>query len=735
MIKNPGGEVAFWSVLLVIAGATVTYQTFADGKTVLGFIFLLPALAAASLWFGVRWTKWILVAYFAVVCLGGLVQLAQAFSWYRIGKLFVAGYTIQMFARWNGPPQDDDDDPVTLYPTYLLGLAVFFCATTAAAGTSNSLLDISADGKLLACSNRDSGTVTIVDLTSHTKLREFRVGEKPEGVTFLGATNKLAVAVYAEDKVAIFNTANGGRLADIDVFDEPYGIVSDSQGERLFVTLDYPGRIVEIDAGEGKLLREASVGEFVRGIAVSEKTSRLLVTEYYTAKVKAIDIGSLKVVDEWKGASTDNLARQITLNPRREKAYLPNIRSRITTIHGTGSIFPYVSILDTAVIDNGILHNGATAGKRRKRIPVDSVFSSLVTANPWEIAVSPNARELYVVFAGTNDMFACEVLDDDYREIKLRKRIDLGANPRAVRVAPNGETFYVYNALDFNVVAYDTQTLKPIADIAVTDNPLGDEILAGKRLFYSALQPMVGRRWISCSSCHPDGEADGRTWHNPEGLRNTQSFAGMAWTHPIHWSADRDEVQDFEHTIRGPLMQGRGLIRGKVQDQLGQPNKGLANTLDALAAYSNSHKFSLSPYAKNGLSDAAKRGREIFLAEQTRCATCHSGPFLTDSRPRAAKDIIRHDVGTGQDDPGEKMGPAYDTPTLLGVYRTAPYLHHGKAATLADVLTTNNKDDKHGKTSHLSAEQINDLVEYLKALPYEDPVPAAKAERLTKIAR
>ena len=33
----------------------------------------------------------------------------------------------------------------------------------------------------------------------------------------------------------------------------------------------------------------------------------------------------------------------------------------------------------------------------------------------------------------------------------------------------------------------------------------------------------------------------------------------MAHTHPIHWSADRDEVQDFEYTIRGPLMQGRGL--------------------------------------------------------------------------------------------------------------------------------------------------------------------------------
>ena len=72
------------------------------------------------------------------------------------------------------------------------------------------------------------------------------------------------------------------------------------------------------------------------------------------------------------------------------------------------------------------------------------------------------------------------------------------------------------------------------------------------------------------------------------------------------------------------------------------------------------------------------------------------------------------------------MEPAYDTPTLLGVYRTTPYLHHGKAPTLEDVLTKHNTDDRHGKTSHLSSEQTADLVVFLKSLPYENPVVAAK---------
>ena len=330
-------------------------------------------------------------------------------------------------------------------------------------------------------------------------------------------------------------------------------------------------------------------------------------------------------------------------------------------------------------------------------------------------------------------MFACDVVDDDYREIALRGHLRLGHNPRAVRVAPDGETFYVYNGLDYAVAAYDTQRLRLLATIPVCDNPLGEKVRWGKILFHSALQPMVGRRWISCSSCHPDGESDGRTWQKQEGQRDTPSLSGLAWTHPVLWSANRDEVQDWEHTIRSSLMQGRGLIRSDVQPVFGPPNKGRSADLDALAAYTSSHKFTLSPHAKGGLSEAAKRGREVFLSAKAGCSRCHTGPYYTDSRPRQPERIVRHNVGTGDDDPTETMGPAYDTPTLLGVYRTAPYLHHGKAVTLDEVFSIHNPADRHGTTSHLTKPQITDLVAFLKSLPHEDPESSATKAGLTKI--
>jgi len=611
-------------------------------------------------------------------------------------------------------------------------LPAFFVAVVALAGTtplcsassSSSLMQISADGKLLVCTNRDSGTASVVDLSSKEVLREVKLGKKPEGLTFIGPTHQCAACVYESDKIVLFDADSGAILHTVDVSDEPYGIVSTSDGSKLYACLDYPGQILEIDSRSGQILKEFKAGRHPRGLALSDDDGTLYCTEYLTGTVISLDPQTGHEKQRWEGLSTDNLARQIVLHPILNRAYMPHLRSKIDVAQGEGSIFPYVAVINTHPADDD---------KPRKRIPMDSFRGTLVTANPWECEISRDGTTLYVVFGGTDDMFVCNILNDNYREITYRNYLRLGHNPRAVKEAPDGKHFYVYEALDFQVSEFDTRTNQKTDTIKVCDAPYSEEHLTGKILFYTALQPMTGRRWISCSSCHPDGEPDGRTWHNPEGLRNTPSLAGVAWTHPLHWSADRDETQDFEHTIRGPLMQGRGLVRGPIPEALGEPLAGRSGQLDDLALYNNSHKVPLSPHAKDGLSAAAGRGRTLFFSKQTRCAECHKPPFYTDSNPAFSPQL--HDVGTGNDDPTERMGPKYDTPTLLGVYRTAPYLHHGKAETLKEVFTKYNADDRHGVTSHLSNEQLHDLVEFLKALPYVDPVPDAEAAGLKKVEK
>ena len=84
------------------------------------------------------------------------------------------------------------------------------------------------------------------------------------------------------------------------------------------------------------------------------------------------------------------------------------------------------------------------------------------------------------------------------------------------------------------------------------------------------------------------------------------------------------------------------------------------------------------------------------------CASCHPGDLGTD--------LAKHDVGTGPDQRGIRE---FDTPVLVEVWRTAPYLLDGRAGTMPEVLTEFNPDDAHGMTSKLSKQQIADLAEYV----------------------
>ena len=109
---------------------------------------------------------------------------------------------------------------------------------------------------------------------------------------------------------------------------------------------------------------------------------------------------------------------------------------------------------------------------------------------------------------------------------------------------------------------------------------------------------------------------------------------------------------------------------------------------------------------KGKLSPSAQRGKKLFFSEAVGCADCHHGSLYTDQKI--------HDVGTvGKfDQPTDR----FDTPSLLEVWRSGPYLHDGRAATIRDVITTFNRDDQHGTTSTLTPKQIEEVAEYVLSL-------------------
>ncbi|MFO8035919.1 MAG: hypothetical protein R6U57_04765, partial [Anaerolineales bacterium] len=212
---------------------------------------------------------------------------------------------------------------------------------------------------------------------------------------------------------------------------------------------------------------------------------------------------------------------------------------------------------------------------------------------------------------------------------------------------------------------------------------------------------------MSCNSCHWEGEHDGRTWtFSFAGPRNTTSLLGMVTTYPLRWSAEWDESADSEFAITEEQF-GTGLLGGEMHPPLGAANAGRSRELDSLALFIDSLVYLPNFHAGAYDPELMERGEKVFKDHRTGCLECHSGPYFTDFRV--------HDVGTA-DGPLEALGPEIDTPTLLGLSRSAPYLHDGSAATLLDVLTTANPEDRHGQTSQLTDRDMEALVEYMLSL-------------------
>ena len=199
--------------------------------------------------------------------------------------------------------------------------------------------------------------------------------------------------------------------------------------------------------------------------------------------------------------------------------------------------------------------------------------------------------------------------------------------------------------------------------------------------------------WQACSSCHShDARVDGLNWDNlNDGIGNPKNGKSLLLAHqtpPSMWLGVRSNAYVA--------------VRAGIRNSLFtvQPPE----VADALDDYLKSLKPMPSPHLVNGkLSAAAKRGRRLFFDETVGCANCHRGPLLTD--------LKLHDVGTvGKfDQPADR----FDTPSLIEVWRTAPYLHDGRALTLREVLTKFQRDDQHGVTSHLTPRQIDDLAEFV----------------------
>ena len=584
----------------------------------------------------------------------------------------------------------------------------------------------------------------------------------PTALAFDANASKIFVAEETKKRIAVLDVKAEkiGNLADLDA--EPTGVALSKDGAKLYVTAGLGfGSVKVVNAATGQVTSTFNTAHGPISPVLSKEDDKLYVCSQYENKVVVYDVKTLKMVAEI-GVSRQPIAAALT--PDGGKLFVANLLPSgnadsnynaagisvidtkadklITNIAlPSGSIdlhdicispdgkYAYATCvlaryhLPTSQVDRGWMNTNALAiidadsNKFINTVLLDD--TDLGAANPHGVACTKDGKQILVTHAGTHELSLIDAIalhkkldavlsgptgtaalrdvpNDLAFMVGIRRRIALkGIGPRDVIVAGNKAYIAEYFTGSLGVVNLASPEAPKVVSIALGVEPELTQARKGEILFYDAANCL--QKWQSCATCHPGARADGINWDLlNDGVGNPKQTKSLLLSHltpPVMITGIRPNAETAVRT-------GMKYIQFSMRPEQ-----------DAIAMdeYLKSLKPVPSPYLKLNasgkpeLSDAAKRGETLF--EKARCAACHSGQYYTD--------LKKYNVGLGV---GSEKDVAFDTPALIEIWRTAPYLYDGRAATMKDVLTKFNKDNKHGATSDLTDQQINDLAEYILSL-------------------
>jgi YVTN family beta-propeller protein len=575
-----------------------------------------------------------------------------------------------------------------------------------------------ASGKRVECLNTGSRKI-VAHITM--PLSPSGLALSPDGIWL------FVICAAPESKVCVVDIARQKIIETIPVGHTAQAPVISPDGKTLFVCNQFNNDVSVIDLATKREARRIAVQREPVAADITKDGKYLLVANHLhsgradvedvAAGVSVIDMAAGKVVKELRLPSGSEILKDIRVSPDGKYAAITHIFAsfgRATTQVRLG----WMNANALTILD-------LTEMKVRYTLLLDEPTRG--AANPWGLAWSADGKTLVVTHAGTHEVSLIdfpallaglpansdknhyvkkdkpiltfvshyEGLDEGLPFLTgARQRIKLPPGdfgPRAVVVA--GNTIYTANYFSDTLSAIDLQGPEYHAEsIPLGPKPEMDAVRRGEFYFHDATICQQG--WQSCSSCHPCGaRVDGLNWDllndgvgNP---KNTRSLLLAHQTPPAMFLGVRTNA---EVAVRA----GIKFILFTHQPEV------VASSIDE---YLKSLTPVPSPHLVHGkLSKSAKRGEKLF--SQAGCADCHVPGLYTDLHP--------HDVGTRAtyDRPTDK----FYTPTLIEVWRTAPYLHNGSAATIRDVLTTCNAEGLHGDASGLSNRQMDDLCEYVLSL-------------------
>lgn len=588
-------------------------------------------------------------------------------------------------------------------------------------------LAASSDGARLFIGCETAQTLLTLDVGSGRIIRTTALPGAPSGIAFSADGGRLFVTCAGPASVVcVVDPATGAIASRIPAGHTAVAPVPGPDGRFLYVCNRFDNAVAVLDLAQAKEVARIPVPREPIAAALAPDGRRLFVAHhihegradaaYVAAGVSIIDTATRAIVQRIRLPNGSGLLRDIRISPEGRFAAVTHLLSRFH--------------LPTTQLERGWMNTNALSvldvarGEWLNTVLLDNVNRG--AANPWAIAWSADAGTLCVTHAGTHEISVIDAramltkltalappagagtVDPDAARgaraaavpndlaflvgIRRRVRSD-GQGPRAIAVA--GGKAYVANYFSDTLTAIDLAVpgAMPVR-IPLGPGPVPSMVRRGEMLWNDGSICFQG--WQSCSSCHSsDARVDGLNWDLlNDGIASPKNAKSLLFAHETPPAMSTGVRQDAFTAVRAGIKHILFAVR---------PPEDAA----ALDAYLQSLRPVPSPHLINGrLSAAAHRGQKLFASEAVGCARCHAGPLFTD--------LKSYEVGTASatDLPGDE----FDTPTLIELWRSGPYLHDGSAATMRDVLTTRNEKNRHGATQHLTPPQLDDLAAYLLSL-------------------
>jgi YVTN family beta-propeller protein len=586
-------------------------------------------------------------------------------------------------------------------------------------------VQLSPDGVRLYVLCQQSEEVRVLDAASFAVIRKIAVGRVPRGFSFSPDGGRLFVTNSWDDTLSVIDTSTLAVVATWPVGAEPSSVVEDRAGKRLFVANRISNDVAVLDAQTGVEEKRLLAGRGSSYLALSPDGSRIYATHVYPNPPRVqTDLDNrrepeseITVIDAARAVVVDRMPLHAIAGVFH-LAFSADGRLGVAAEYHPKNLVPLAHLEHGGAFAYTLTLFGADVGKASVEVPLDEL--ERYASQPFGVAIAPDKSRIYVTSGGSEIVTVIDVprllrfihshngpfvQDLSASTNYVVARIAVGRNPRGLTLTRDGRRLFVANRMEDTISVIDTRTNRVASTITLAGPKTISSLRHGEQTFYTARYSFQGQ--IGCSSCHIDSTFDGITWNlEPDGFgRSTVAnklLEGVKDTEPYKWTGTNPDIP----TECGPRTE-KYFWRSETYDNL---------TLADLATYIRSlpprpNRWRL---ANGEQTPAQERGQEFFtrsvdkfgkpIAESNRCSYCHSGEKGTNQKIS--------DVGTRK--PTDNTGLLKAVP-LTEIALTAPYLHDGSARTLEEIWTVYNPDDKHGRTNDLTKDELNDLIEYLRA--------------------